>query len=478
MSEVNRDTTVHFFTKRLQGLTNREVLASLEEVLDRGSIKGIQLTTSECLITLTTNEVKRKVLINGLVLRERQIQLVDVDRSLTTVTIKDAPIELSDQYIATCMEKYGKVVSGTLKRGTIKGTDIETGTRYIQLIDAILTIPNTTSFGNYTVRLFCDNDRTKCIYCEQSDHPHFRCPTRVKRCYKCNDTTHLAKDCTGEIRVSKNRLTHSDRSTAWDANWHTVGKKSNEHSQSKVNIPGDSSVVQRDIPCSDPGTVSKQQVKSLVFGASNCARVKQTDSSIKIISKSGATSEDIHDLIKMAHDEGVVDSDVNDVIISLGTNDVTRNRNNPDTVNINLTEAMGKVQDSYPGARVTVSSILPRNITGQSGDQLNRTGKIVNSFMQKFCQRHEFQFIDNDTVFLEKGKPNGKLFDKDGLHVNTKGAKTLMDTFIDCVNDTNKLEALTVRKKKRPRSESSLNLRVRANSRNISFSPNTFGKRL
>jgi hypothetical protein len=42
---------------------------------------------------------------------------------------------MSDQFIATHMSKYGQVVSGSIKRGVIKGTNIENGTRYVQILN-------------------------------------------------------------------------------------------------------------------------------------------------------------------------------------------------------------------------------------------------------------------------------------------------------------------------------------------------------
>jgi hypothetical protein len=54
------------------------------------------------------------------------------------VTIKDAPCEVSDQFIATHMSKYGQVINGSIKRGVIKGTNIENGTRYVDIIFTVL----------------------------------------------------------------------------------------------------------------------------------------------------------------------------------------------------------------------------------------------------------------------------------------------------------------------------------------------------
>jgi hypothetical protein len=40
--------------------------------------------------------------------------------------------ELSNQVICAFMQQFGDVVQGSLRRGMIKGTNIETGTRYMQ----------------------------------------------------------------------------------------------------------------------------------------------------------------------------------------------------------------------------------------------------------------------------------------------------------------------------------------------------------
>jgi hypothetical protein len=68
-----------------------------------------------------------------LVLQCTDIKFVDVEKQVTNITIKDAPCELSNQVICAFMQKFGDVVQGSLRRGMIKGTNIETGTRYMQL---------------------------------------------------------------------------------------------------------------------------------------------------------------------------------------------------------------------------------------------------------------------------------------------------------------------------------------------------------
>jgi hypothetical protein len=70
--------------------------------------------------------------------------------AVITSFIKDAPCEVSDQFIATHMSKYRLVINGSIKRGVIKGTNIENGTRYVQILNCAPILPVRTfiSFSN------------------------------------------------------------------------------------------------------------------------------------------------------------------------------------------------------------------------------------------------------------------------------------------------------------------------------------------
>lgn len=78
------------------------------------------------------------------------------------------------------MSQFGDVVQGSIKRGTIKGTNIETGTRYIQIVNCAPTIPNLTTFGRFNMRLFADNNRTACTHCNRTDHLSYKCDKKPR----------------------------------------------------------------------------------------------------------------------------------------------------------------------------------------------------------------------------------------------------------------------------------------------------------
>jgi hypothetical protein len=92
-------------------------------------IISVQFTETDCIISVKDLNTKEKLISGGITLKHRSVNFLDVEKTITNVTIKDAPYEVSDCYIATQMMKYGEVIPGSVRRGHIKGTNIENGSR-------------------------------------------------------------------------------------------------------------------------------------------------------------------------------------------------------------------------------------------------------------------------------------------------------------------------------------------------------------
>ena len=71
--------------------------------------------------------------------------------------------------------------------------------------------------------------------------------------------------------------------------------------------------------------------------------------------------------------------------MQLGTNDVTRNRDDSDQINITATQAISKINQTFPESQIAVCGILPRKGRGQHLIKMNDTSNHVNCFLKTKC---------------------------------------------------------------------------------------------
>ena len=158
-NKLDRNLTISFWLRRLPRLTHQDILKGLQKIVCDKDILAIQMAVDECFITFKSLASKVKVLTQGLEIGETSIRLKDHDKTVTNVTLRDLPVELSDQFVSASLRMYGEVVSGSMRRGLIQGTQIETGTRYCKLLKVENPIPIFSTFGDHPVRIFCDNNK-------------------------------------------------------------------------------------------------------------------------------------------------------------------------------------------------------------------------------------------------------------------------------------------------------------------------------
>ena len=108
---------------------------------------------------------------------------------------------MHDSCIVTSLQQHGDVIPNSTTRGKIKDTEIETGTRYVKMVNVKGIIPSELEIGRYTVRTFCDNGKSACQHCDSTSHLRFACPNKparkIRRCFKCDSPDHLAAECPG-----------------------------------------------------------------------------------------------------------------------------------------------------------------------------------------------------------------------------------------------------------------------------------------
>ena len=198
MQDLKRPLTVRFPTRGLGRLAEGDVIQVLTHKVKVENIKAIQITEDECRVTVTDVTTRQTLIVSHVTIKDNEIVMSDVSRSSTKVTIKDAPYEMDDADVISKLRNFGEIVEGSMRRGKVRGTNIETGTRYLSLYDAVEVIPSEISLGDFVLRVYCDNNRTKCKHCGLTSHPHSKCPDKPKTqrsCFRCFSTSHMARDC-------------------------------------------------------------------------------------------------------------------------------------------------------------------------------------------------------------------------------------------------------------------------------------------
>ena len=164
---LSRPLAVRLNTRQFARLAYEEVLNGIEQEIDVSLVKEIQITESICFVSLKNQEAKESLIIGGVNIRDTYNNVFDVEKiNVTNVAIKDAPYELDNRFLMEYLKQYDEVVENSMKRGKVRGTDIETGIRYVQIVNCRI-IPITTTFGRFKVRLFSDN-KTECKFCRGS----------------------------------------------------------------------------------------------------------------------------------------------------------------------------------------------------------------------------------------------------------------------------------------------------------------------
>ncbi|WAR10906.1 LOW QUALITY PROTEIN: hypothetical protein MAR_035982 [Mya arenaria] len=146
-------------TRGLKKLSHEEVLKSLKHTIDEKYIQAIQITERSCIITMNNKEAKVSTLIFP----------TDV---ITNVTLKDAPYEMQDTPKATTMNQFGDVIDGSLVRGKIENTQTSQ-----MILNCIPILPPSIEIGEFKIKLFADNDRTRCNKFQKTDHTYLSART-------------------------------------------------------------------------------------------------------------------------------------------------------------------------------------------------------------------------------------------------------------------------------------------------------------
>lgn len=445
MDTLNRPLSVKFSTKNFKGFKHQDILDELKKQIELENVSAIQITETNCVVTLKDETTKHSILSKELSLRDRSITFVEIDKTITNVTIKDTPFELDDSFVYTHMLKYGSVIPGSVKRGNIRGTQIENGSRYLQIVNCAPTLPNRTMFGRFEVRIFADNNRTPCTHCKLTSHPSYRCPDRPdtrssRKCYICHELGHIAIHCS---RVPSCTACHQDGHLQHDCPSRPTQKDRDDFGPYASEIAeGRAAQLEDDsTSATSCATDSAKDELNILLGASNCNRLSSLDEeNIVNASISGATLENVDECIQLAKCKTDNESTtVGKVVLCLGTNDVGKNCDDVDEVVLNASQAISKIKTEYPEAHIGICNIIPRRGTGNHAVKLNTTSSSVNTYLQKLCKRNfKLHFIDIASEFYNQdGHVKKTMFDKNdssGVHIGQSGVDHITSKITDFLN--------------------------------------------
>jgi hypothetical protein len=93
--------------------------------------------------------------------------------------------------------------------------------------------------------------------------------------------------------------------------------------------------------------------QTVILGASNCTRIIIDDPNIHNLSVSGTTLDNVQCLLNNSNNEVKADF-VKKVILSVGTNDISKHKNDVEQVNVNFTMCIETAKQKYPFAKIGI----------------------------------------------------------------------------------------------------------------------------
>ena len=142
---------------------------------------------------------------------------------------------------------------------------------------------------------------------------------------------------------------------------------------------------------------------------------------------SGSTFDNSVELASRVMKTYKISSNPDNIVLHLGTCDITQNKKNDTDVMLNFCQAINQLQCKFPEAVIWICSIPPRK--GQSSkmdNHLNATTTGVNSFIESMCSRNErLEYVNTHSSLMGgKSTPLQKMFSKpdhSGVHPNDDG---------------------------------------------------------
>lgn len=434
--------------------------ADLIEKVDEADIVGVQIVPQKwprkVQILCMHQAAKDCLLIQGLDIYGKHIELNEPGNGVVKVVIQDAPLTMPNDVLKTWVGQFGTVTEFRNEHVVIQGkrTNWRTGTRYAYISMLKQPVPPSAKipydgaevtisawhYGQTHIKCrwchtivpkghFCERGpKRKCYNCGSEAHVRAEC-TVGKRCYKCGKDDHIARDC------------HVEN----DANWPKMDKGAPKPLSQKTNPPivemeeteetqeecdRETELQQKD---ASSATLFPQipTVNTLLIGGSNCRNLTLPgDDNLHITLKSSIQgglriSEAAEKLEEFGESER---TDFEAVIVHVGSCEFPVNDlRESEEKYTHYVELLNSITTNCPHAKIILSSVLPRAGNGKAN--INTQIKEFNEKLARLAIDEENIFFCDNYIHFETSQGVDKSLyrqsEKAGLHVNCDGRTRL-----------------------------------------------------
>ena len=459
-----------------------DIYTDVVSKVDEKDVAGVQVYPRKWprKVQILCNHLPAKecLIIQGLTLYGRHVELHEPGNGVIKVHIEDAPIDMPNVILKNWISQYATVIEFRNEHVVVNGrrTSWRTGTRHAYVTNVKETIPPVAKFTNnkgvdVMVSIWhYGQSHMKCRWCHEVVPKDHECDKRPKRrchncgaddhiksecrvgklCYKCQGADHIACDCQSDRVPPGGQIdNHAADSGDSDPSGHQGAPVTDGTADTRLVETG--RVTVETSVMSSPGSVildspqitshEKPSVKALLIGGSNCRDLKhggddQMDIEIEPLIQGGLTIAEASEKLGECADE--LKESAQAVILHVGSCDFpVTDADGIDMNYKNYVELLNNVSHECKNAQLVISSVLPRSGKGHSA--INEQIRDFNIKLASLSNDEEnVMFVDNYVHFTdESGAIEGlyKTRERAGLHLNTDGKQRLVCSFHDALKE-------------------------------------------
>lgn len=384
---------------------------------------------------------KECLMIQGLNIYGRHIELHEPGQGIVKVSMEDAPLDMANEVLKSWLSQFGNVVDFRNEHLTVNGrrTSWRTGTRHAYMINITESVPpvakfkhndneiavNVWHYGQTHMRCWwchdvvekgheCDKKPVrKCFNCGSSDHMKSNCSIG-KACYKCGGLDHISRDCNGHSRSRANSIAMNSDINDVDEYPRLTADGAPEGKQPQP----------------------KTDVSAVLIGGSNCRNLEFSyddnfNYEVEVLAQGGLSIGEAQEKLDECTAEKLSNADI--VITHIGSCDFPIRDISQMEDNVNqYVELLGDISNRCPHAQIAVCSVPPRVGNATVNEQIGDFNKLLRKLTENEDDHEKLFFIDNDVAFVdEAGVVRRKLYeqrDKSGVHINKEGKTQLINS--------------------------------------------------